>query len=41
VQGDGEIVGTGVETSYEVGNVYDPAYTMVCKIEKKWLPPRR
>jgi acetamidase/formamidase len=22
---------------YEVGNVYDPAYTMVCKLPKKWL----
>ena len=23
---------------YDVGNVYYPAYTMVCRIEKKWLP---
>jgi amidase len=23
---------------YDVGNVYDPAYTMVCKIAKKLLP---
>ena len=23
---------------YEVGNVFDPAYTMICKIEKKRLP---
>ncbi len=23
---------------YEVGNVYDPAYTMVCKLRKKWMP---
>ena len=23
---------------YEVGNVFDPAYTMVCKLEKRWLP---
>jgi len=22
---------------YEVGNVFDPAYTMVCKLRKKWL----
>ena len=22
---------------YEVGNVFDPAYTMICKIEKKRL----
>ena len=31
----------GQVVRYEVGNVYDPAYTMVCKIEKKWLPPLR
>lgn len=29
----------GQVVRYEVGNVYDPAYTMVCKIAKKWLPP--
>jgi amidase len=23
---------------YEVGNVYDPAYTMICKVEKRLLP---
>ncbi len=28
----------GQVVRYEVGNVYDPAYTMVCKIAKKWLP---
>jgi amidase len=22
---------------YDIGNVYDPAYTVVCKVEKKWL----
>ena len=22
---------------YEVGNVFDPAYTMVCKLKKKYL----
>ncbi|MBM81553.1 MAG: acetamidase [Planctomycetaceae bacterium] len=22
---------------YELGNIYDPAYTMVCKINKQWL----
>jgi len=22
---------------YEVGNVFDPAYTVVCKVEKRWL----
>jgi amidase len=30
----------GQVVRYEVGNVYDPAYTMVCKIEKRWLPPK-
>lgn len=30
----------GQVVRYEVGNVYDPAYTMVCSIEKQWLPPR-
>ncbi|WP_417308279.1 acetamidase/formamidase family protein [Devosia sp.] len=30
----------GQVVRYEVGNVYDPAYTMVCKVEKKWLPAR-
>jgi amidase len=29
----------GQVVRYDVGNVYDPAYTMVCRIEKKWLPP--
>jgi acetamidase/formamidase len=28
----------GQVVRYDVGNVYDPAYTMVCRIEKKWLP---
>jgi acetamidase/formamidase len=22
---------------YDIGNVYDPAYTVVCRLEKKWL----
>jgi acetamidase/formamidase len=30
----------GQVVRYEVGNVYDPAFTMVCKIAKKWLPKR-
>lgn len=25
---------------YDLGNVYDPAYTMVCKLPKRVLPPR-
>jgi amidase len=28
----------GMCVRYEVGNVFDPAYTMVCKLEKKYLP---
>ena len=30
----------GQVVRYEVGNVYDPAYIMVGKVEKKWLPRR-
>ncbi len=30
----------GQVVRYDVGNVYDPAYTMVCRIAKKWLPSR-
>jgi amidase len=30
----------GQVVRYEVGNVFDPAYTMVCKIAKKWLTRR-
>jgi len=26
---------------YEVGNVFDPAYTMVCKLKKTWIPSRK
>lgn len=26
---------------YDVGNVFDPAYTIVCRIAKKWLPTVR
>lgn len=29
----------GQVVRYDVGNVYNPAYTMVCRIAKKWLPP--
>ena len=28
----------GQVVRYDVGNVFDPAYTMVCRIEKRWLP---
>jgi acetamidase/formamidase len=30
----------GQVVRYDVGNVFDPAYTMVCRLEKKWLPKR-
>jgi amidase len=30
----------GQVVRYDVGNVFDPAYTMVCRIAKKWLPRR-
>jgi hypothetical protein len=25
---------------YDLGNAFDPAYTMVCKVPKRWLPSR-
>lgn len=28
----------GMVVDYEVGNVFDPAYTMICKMPKQWLP---
>ncbi len=28
----------GQTVRYEVGNVYNPAYTMVCSVPKQWLP---
>ncbi|MCX5496169.1 acetamidase/formamidase family protein [Kaistia dalseonensis] len=30
----------GQVVRYDVGNVFDPAYTMACRIPKKWLPPK-
>lgn len=29
----------GQHVQYDVGNVFDPAYTMICKISKQVLPP--
>jgi hypothetical protein len=26
---------------YDLGNIFDPAYTMVARVEKKYLPPRK
>lgn len=36
--GAGHLMGQVVR--YDVGNVFDPAYTMACRMPKKWLPPR-
>jgi amidase len=30
----------GQVVRYDVGNVFDPAYTMVCRMPKKWLPAK-
>ncbi|WP_413989305.1 acetamidase/formamidase family protein [Labrys okinawensis] len=30
----------GQVVRYDVGNVFDPAYTMVCRVAKKWLPAK-
>lgn len=30
----------GQVVEYEVGNVFDPAYTMICKLDKRWLLQR-
>lgn len=31
----------GQVVQYEVGNVFNPAYTIVCSVAKKWLPEKR
>jgi amidase len=28
----------GYTAEYDLGNMFDPAYTMVCKVAKRWLP---
>ena len=28
----------GQAVQYDLGNIFDPAYTMVCKVAKRWLP---
>ena len=28
----------GQAVDYDIGNVFDPAYTVICKLEKRWLP---
>ncbi|HVY43565.1 MAG TPA: acetamidase/formamidase family protein [Hyphomicrobiaceae bacterium] len=30
----------GQVVQYDIGNVFDPAYTVACRVPKKWLPPR-
>lgn len=30
----------GQVVRYDIGNVVDPAYTLVCRVSKKWLPQR-
>jgi acetamidase/formamidase len=30
----------GQVVRYDIGNVFDPAYTVACRVPKKWLPPR-
>jgi len=30
----------GQTVGYDIGNVFDPAYTVACRIPKKWLPKR-
>ena len=31
----------GQVVRYDIGNVFDPAYTVACRVAKRWLPPRR
>jgi acetamidase/formamidase len=31
----------GQVVRYDIGNVYDPAFTVACRVEKKWLTSRR
>jgi len=37
-RGAGIFLGQAVE--YDLGNMFDPAYTMVCKVPKRLLPKR-
>jgi acetamidase/formamidase len=30
----------GQVVRYDIGNVYDPAYTVACRLNKTWLPAR-
>jgi acetamidase/formamidase len=30
----------GQVVRYDIGNVFDPAYTVACRMPKQWLPPR-
>lgn len=31
----------GQVVRYDIGNVFDPAYTVACRVAKHWLPPRQ
>jgi len=31
----------GQAVQYEIGNVFDPAYTVVCKLDRRFLPPAK
>jgi len=28
----------GQAVRYDIGNVFDPAYTVACRLDRKWLP---
>ena len=30
----------GQAVRYDIGNVFDPAYTVACRLNKQWLPKR-
>ena len=30
----------GQTVRYDIGNVYDPAFTVACRLSKQWLPGR-
>jgi amidase len=38
IQAASHLLGQAVR--YDIGNVYDPAYTVACRLSKKWLPKR-
>ena len=38
IQAASHLLGQAVR--YDIGNVYDPAYTVACRLSKQWLPKR-